>query len=513
MTSDIINRIKQQIPPCLSVTPRTTPVVYFGDFDKASACTISINPSHSEFYSNTAILTGEKKRLISRQELNRLDSEELSLADAEQVLDYCKNYFRVNPYKAWFNKYDEFLKVFGYSYYDDSVVHLDLTQWATTPLWSGLSEDKRMALLKLDLPFLNTLLQKKFNVIFLNGRTVVNAVQQHLGLQLTNHKASFDTYGKKRSTNFTIYHGHYNDSEIIGWSSYLQSIVIPGYEDARKFAATIKSELNSHKRQSGIKKMPVSHSIQRIVSGGQTGIDQLGLEVAKALGIPTGGMAPKGYLTESGPDSILRYFGLTEHESAEYPPRTRANIIGSDGTVVFGKLTGGTKLTVASCEKEKKPYLTNPTVGQLHVWLIEKNIKTLNVAGSRASKLKPGEIDQYRTVLTEALGAGERMAVLFDRRPYSLGLRGDPFLWDEMAVRAKSFVLPATGSQFHNLMKLMFKESTGEALVPGLELRIPRFESEGMSSGGVSADYWIDTAIPFMEEQLAVLRGWPTTNF
>ncbi|WP_374755987.1 YpsA SLOG family protein [Fibrisoma montanum] len=32
------------------------------------------------------------------------------------------------------------------------------------------------------------------------------------------------------------------------------------------------------------------------MSGGQTGIDQMALEVARSLGVPTGGMAPKGCL-------------------------------------------------------------------------------------------------------------------------------------------------------------------------------------------------------------------------
>lgn len=67
--------------------------------------------------------------------------------------------------------------------------------------------------------------------------------------------------------------------------------------------------------------------LHQIISGGQTGVDQLGLEVAKQLGIPTGGVAPKGYLTETGPDLTLRdHYGLREHESAHYSPRTRANI-------------------------------------------------------------------------------------------------------------------------------------------------------------------------------------------
>ena len=70
--------------------------------------------------------------------------------------------------------------------------------------------------------------------------------------------------------------------------------------------------------------------LERIISGGYTGIDQLGLEVVHALGIPTGGIAPKGYLTENGPNLLLRdRYGLTEHASAKYPPR--ANVEQSAG--------------------------------------------------------------------------------------------------------------------------------------------------------------------------------------
>ncbi|MBD2704610.1 hypothetical protein IC229_28485 [Spirosoma sp. BT702] len=99
------------------------------------------------------------------------------------------------------------------------------------------------------------------------------------------------------------------------------------------------------------------YQLQRIISGGQTGSDQLGMEVAQSLGIPTDGIAPKGYLTEAGPDERLRDYGLTEHSSAKYPPRTRANVVQSDGTLIFGNVTGGTKLTLNTCINEGKPYL------------------------------------------------------------------------------------------------------------------------------------------------------------
>lgn len=146
-----------------------------------------------------------------------------------------------------------------------------------------------------------------------------------------------------------------------------------------------------------------AYSIERIISGGQTGIDQLGLDVAQSLGIPTGGVAPKGFLTENGPDERLRDFGLVEHTSTKYPPRTRANVRQSDGTVIFGTVTGGTKLTLDTCIWEGKPYLVNPTAEQLRAWLINNQIRVLNVAGSRGSNLTPEQLEQYRHVLINGL--------------------------------------------------------------------------------------------------------------
>lgn len=65
-----------------------------------------------------------------------------------------------------------------------------------------------------------------------------------------------------------------------------------------------------------------SRLVEKIISGGQTGADRGGLEAARTLGIPTGGTAPRGYLTETGPDESLREFGLTESKSSAYVVRT-----------------------------------------------------------------------------------------------------------------------------------------------------------------------------------------------
>ena len=62
---------------------------------------------------------------------------------------------------------------------------------------------------------------------------------------------------------------------------------------------------------------------EKVISGGQTGADQAGLIAAEKAGITTGGWMPKGFRTLDGPNpGLAARFGLREHPSEEYPPRT-----------------------------------------------------------------------------------------------------------------------------------------------------------------------------------------------
>lgn len=138
----------------------------------------------------------------------------------------------------------------------------------------------------------------------------------------------------------------------------------------------------------------------KIISGGQTGVDQAGLLAAKKLGIETGGTAPKGYLTEKGPDLRLKTeFGLEESTSEMYAVRTRLNVEHSDGTVLFGDVTSrGTAMTIEYCKQAKKPYITNPEYWELERWLLENNIEILNVAGNRLRKAPEASARAHETL-------------------------------------------------------------------------------------------------------------------
>ncbi len=152
----------------------------------------------------------------------------------------------------------------------------------------------------------------------------------------------------------------------------------------------------------------------RIVSGGQTGVDRVALNVALELRLPCGGWCPRGRRAEDGP--IDERYPLWETESAKYDVRTRRNVRESDGTLVLtiGEPVGGTALTVAVAEQEGKPLLVldldlQPPPEHVREWIKLHGIQTLNVAGPRES-VCPGvgkmACDFLRKVLTTRVDSG-----------------------------------------------------------------------------------------------------------
>ncbi|HPE73590.1 MAG TPA: putative molybdenum carrier protein [Candidatus Competibacter sp.] len=134
--------------------------------------------------------------------------------------------------------------------------------------------------------------------------------------------------------------------------------------------------------------------MQKIISGGQTGVDRAALDVALALGLAVGGWCPKGQRAEDG--RIPDRYPLTETAEMDCETRTRRNIEDSDGTLILnrGKMEGGTALTADLARQIGKPCLIvaleegiEPATFQ--DWLVANSITVLNVAGPRESK-RPG---------------------------------------------------------------------------------------------------------------------------
>jgi hypothetical protein len=130
--------------------------------------------------------------------------------------------------------------------------------------------------------------------------------------------------------------------------------------------------------------------VRCIVSGGQTGVDRGALDAAIALNISHGGWCPRGRLAEDG--RIPSRYELRETEAIEYAVRTERNVVDSCGTLLLfnGRMQRGTLLTYRLAKKHVRPVHrvrldTSLDVGQIQLWLLDHQVKVLNVAGPRAS--------------------------------------------------------------------------------------------------------------------------------
>src|SRR5262245_29326057 len=153
--------------------------------------------------------------------------------------------------------------------------------------------------------------------------------------------------------------------------------------------------------------------VREIWSGGQTGVDRAALDVARDLGLLTGGWIPQGRLAEDGviPE---RYTGMRETESSDYAERTTRNVEDSDATLILYRyqLTGGTAFTKSEAVRLDRPHLAIDLAQKslleattiIRGWLDPIPGSRLNVAGPRASSDR--EIHELaRALLREVLAS------------------------------------------------------------------------------------------------------------
>lgn len=151
---------------------------------------------------------------------------------------------------------------------------------------------------------------------------------------------------------------------------------------------------------------------QKIVSGGQTGVDRAALDAAIDFGIPCGGWVPKGRRAEDGP--IPAMYPVTETASSAYDVRTRKNIEDSDATLILtrGEPSGGTKLTLEFARELNRDYhivdlnRTHSPLAALR-WMEAKKPRVLNIAGPRESGAGgiQSEAQSFLTNLLQLAGA------------------------------------------------------------------------------------------------------------
>lgn len=224
----VLERAAQPIPKGLSVVPGTTPVVSFGSPSQARIATLSINPSHREFVDvKKVLLKGSKARLVDRLSLGVSDDEALTLQQAAEVVNGCYNYFE-NPKTvySWFKTMEQVaLPAFQASYLNGSACALDVSQWATLPIWSGLTPAQQFKLFEEDATFLDQQLREyEFELVLLNGAAAINQVNK-LGIVQTEEIGFATYFSGATETVFTVQAGRAADGTVFaGWSFYIQNM-------------------------------------------------------------------------------------------------------------------------------------------------------------------------------------------------------------------------------------------------------------------------------------------------
>ena len=139
--------------------------------------------------------------------------------------------------------------------------------------------------------------------------------------------------------------------------------------------------------------------LTKIISGGQTGVDQAALRAAVDCGLKTGGWCPPGCRSEEGPVPVL--FGLQETphdvspglEDIPRSQRTHWNVRDSDVTVVFNPDhcdDNGTAATLRVADDLGKPLFMitrtrEKNTSEFISWLQSQEAEILNVAGPSES--------------------------------------------------------------------------------------------------------------------------------
>lgn len=164
------------VPP--EVMPWASPVPFFGQLQRATVATVGINPSNLEFVDSSGRpLTGEFRRLATLDSLRIGGWPEADGSTILKLARSCSGYFRINPYRRWFDVLDRVLAVSGRSYYGGNLAaHIDLVPYATFAKWSDLSRAVRRSLIYESRRLLGELVAASgIETLVLNGRSVVSA--------------------------------------------------------------------------------------------------------------------------------------------------------------------------------------------------------------------------------------------------------------------------------------------------------------------------------------------------
>ncbi len=212
------------------------PVFSFGAPAKAKVATISINPSVREFLGPKRTELGARRQRFTAP---WLAGSTFTRAEAQAIQADCDNYFlRVDwrgrrTFYSWFHAMERLVNLSSprLSYLTGEVCHLDLSPWASDPVWRFLSPEEKSEHLKLGVPVLLYQLgfangdvtaprSSTIRKILLNGVTTSRAVLTALGQRpaILDQKSVSLTSASGKKTILELTRGTVIGIDFVAWN-------------------------------------------------------------------------------------------------------------------------------------------------------------------------------------------------------------------------------------------------------------------------------------------------------
>jgi hypothetical protein len=104
-------------------------------------------------------------------------------------------------------------------------------------------------------------------------------------------------------------------------------------------------------------------------------------------------------------------------------------------------------------------------------------------------------------IQADRMGKPAKLSELFVVQPRQWGLRGDPWLWRDLAQRVESMPEPANADAFVAWLESEFQQLVGVPMTHTEIVFVKQYAHGGMSSGCINPKFWRETLLPFLRQR------------
>lgn len=115
--------------------------------------------------------------------------------------------------------------------------------------------------------------------------------------------------------------------------------------------------------------------------------------------------------------------------------------------------------------------------------------------------------DMFNELFVNRFPEPETVSCLMTPKPQQWGLRGDPYLWEEMFNHLAATKIPDSTNSLIAIIEKAFSDLTAHPITYRDNIYIEKYSHGGMSSGHIEPRFWEDTVIPLIVERYEKYSG------